>query len=101
MYVLAYVVASKPEFDARWELTKRCPSMQLRIYITVIHCDYQGLYEYLNVRPSSGLAEAADQVGNTFCREDLNRRAAELGMDPTLKYRANIVDFGDYSNDKI
>ncbi|CAG8898517.1 unnamed protein product [Penicillium egyptiacum] len=72
----------KPELSALINLAKRCPSMHVQIAIAAIYCDYRGLYESLNVRPSAGPTEAAEQVGNSFYREDLEKRAKELGINP-------------------
>jgi hypothetical protein len=73
----------KPELSVLYHLAERCPSMHVQIAIAAIYCDYRGLYKSLNVRPSGGLVEAAEQVGNSFYREDLEKRAEELGIsDP-------------------
>ncbi|OQE14994.1 hypothetical protein PENFLA_c034G09765 [Penicillium flavigenum] len=61
----------KPESNALSRLAERCPSMYAQIAIAAIYCDYRGLYDSLNIRPSAGPTEAADQVGNSFYREDL------------------------------
>lgn len=70
----------KPEAVALSRLATRCPSMHAQIAIAAIYCDYQGLYEWLKVRPSIGFMEAAEKVCNPFYKQDLERRAAELGI---------------------
>ncbi|KAL4802210.1 hypothetical protein BDV18DRAFT_164386 [Aspergillus unguis] len=72
----------KPDESALYQLSKRCPSMHLQIAIAAIYCDYQGLYERLNIRPSSGPMEAAEHVANPFYKNDLQKRAV----------KANILD---------
>ncbi|KAL4983860.1 hypothetical protein BDW68DRAFT_181210 [Aspergillus falconensis] len=44
-----------------------------------------GLYERLNVRPCIALMEAAEKTGNLFYKEDIEKRAAELGIDDLRK----------------
>ncbi|BCS24969.1 uncharacterized protein APUU_41413A [Aspergillus puulaauensis] len=70
----------KPELSTIADLSRRCPSMNLQIAITAIYCNYKGLYERLNMRPSIGLMEAAEKVSNPFYKSDLEKRAAELGI---------------------
>ncbi|PLB50086.1 hypothetical protein P170DRAFT_454714 [Aspergillus steynii IBT 23096] len=70
----------KPESVALCRLATRCPSMHGQIAIAAIYCDYKGLYEWLRIRPSIGLMEAAEKVGNPFYKQDLERRAAELDI---------------------
>ncbi|GES63906.1 hypothetical protein P170DRAFT_454714 [Aspergillus terreus] len=70
----------KPESVALSRLAKRCPSMHVQIAIAAIYCNYKSLYEWLNIRPSIGPMEAAEKVGNPFYKEDLEKRAAELGI---------------------
>ncbi|KAL4910843.1 hypothetical protein BDW74DRAFT_184508 [Aspergillus multicolor] len=75
----------KPESMALVRLAKRCPSMHVQIAIAAIYCDYQGVYEWLQIRPSIGPMEAAEKVGNPFYKQDLERRAAELGITDLWK----------------
>jgi hypothetical protein len=51
----------KPETSALSRLAERCP-MYAQIAIAAIYCDYRGLYDSLNIRPSAGPTEAADQA---------------------------------------
>jgi hypothetical protein len=85
----------KPEASALSTLADRCPSMHEQILITSIFCDYQNLYQRLSasITPTAGLMEAAKQVGNTFYLEDLQKRSAELGVDP-YKY-SSVREFDD------
>lgn len=70
----------KPDISTLSKLAKRCPSMHTQIAITAIYCNNKSLYESLNIRPHIGPMEAAKKVANPFYKEDLERRAAELGI---------------------
>ncbi|KAL4812715.1 hypothetical protein BDW67DRAFT_188398 [Aspergillus spinulosporus] len=66
----------RPDESTLRSLAKRCPSMHTQIAIAAIYCNYQGLYEKLMLGPML----AAEKVTNPFYKEDLEKRAAELGI---------------------
>ncbi|KAL4745167.1 hypothetical protein BDW72DRAFT_208428 [Aspergillus terricola var. indicus] len=67
----------KPAARALQHLAKRCPSIHREIAIAAIYCNYQNLYQSLNIRPNAGLMEDAEQVGNPFYKQDLEKHAAD------------------------
>lgn len=75
----------KPEEGTLYKLAKRCPSMHLQIAITAIYCNYKGLYEWIKITPHAAIMEAAEQVGDPFYREDLEKRAEGLGITDIWK----------------
>ncbi|KAI9043087.1 uncharacterized protein KD926_004590 [Aspergillus affinis] len=75
----------KPEFTALSNLANRCPSMHVQIGIAAMHCGYYGLYKRLNLRPNIALMYAAEDVRSSHYKEDLESRAAELGITDLSK----------------
>ncbi|KAL4760942.1 uncharacterized protein BDW70DRAFT_160359 [Aspergillus foveolatus] len=53
--------ALKPDESTLRSLAKWCPFMHTQIAIAAIYCNYQGLYETLNIRPSMGPMLAAEK----------------------------------------
>jgi hypothetical protein len=87
----------KPVAGAPQQFANRCPSMHRQIAIAAIYCDYQGLYQSLNIRPNAGLMEVAEQVGNPFYRLGLEKRAAEFGINDISDEQGPMILPGDES----
>ncbi|KAH8434274.1 uncharacterized protein LDX57_011912 [Aspergillus melleus] len=85
----------KPEAVALYSLSRRCPSMLVQIAIAAIYCDYKNVYDSLKVRPCIALLFAAEKVGNPFYKQDIERRAAELGITDLWKEGPWIEQFGE------
>ncbi|KAL5048110.1 hypothetical protein BDW71DRAFT_196484 [Aspergillus fruticulosus] len=81
---LIWYPLKRPE-NSLYSLSKRCPSMHVQIVIACIYATYKGLYERLNLRPCIALMETAEKTGNLFYKEDIEKRAAELGIDGLRK----------------
>ncbi|RMJ22221.1 hypothetical protein PHISP_06912 [Aspergillus sp. HF37] len=67
-------------------LAEKCPSMKTQIVIACIHCDYEFPYRKLDFEPSPNIWEAALASPNPFYRADVEKRAAEQGIDLTDEY---------------
>lgn len=74
---------AKPASYSLSTLAKKCPSMKKQIAIACIHCDYEFLYSQLDVKPSYHIWVAARDSPNPVYRADVEKRAAEKGIDVT------------------
>ncbi|KAJ5659900.1 hypothetical protein N7507_006351 [Penicillium longicatenatum] len=55
--------------------------MEPQIAITCIICDYQPLYQRISPAPRESLLEVARRSANPFYLQDLEKRAAEQGVE--------------------
>lgn len=73
-----------PRYQTLIQLAILRPDMKLQIAHACIVADYQDVYCSLDIRPSWILWREADNHGHgTFYREDLERRARDMGFDVT------------------
>ncbi|KAJ5256984.1 hypothetical protein N7478_013088 [Penicillium angulare] len=70
-----------PHHNTLSALAEKCPSMRPQIAIACILSNDQVLYERLNLRPRESLLQVARRSENPFYLEDLNKRAAEQGLE--------------------
>lgn len=74
---------TKPAWYSLQTLAKKCPSMKKQTAIACIHCDYKSLYSDLGIEPSYHIWKAARNSPNPFYRADVEKRAAEKGVNVT------------------
>lgn len=70
-----------PQRETLEELADMAPGMRLQVAHACIVADYSMQYDALQIRPSWILWWEARNSHNPYYKEDLERRAAELGID--------------------
>ncbi|KAL4801187.1 hypothetical protein BDV18DRAFT_165203 [Aspergillus unguis] len=85
----------KPDERTLTQLARRCPLMHLQIAITAIFYDYEDAYRLVNFEPNAGLLKVAEQVGNPIYKQDLQKRAEELGIGNLSAHHGYMIRPGD------
>ncbi|XHG05794.1 hypothetical protein AWENTII_009007 [Aspergillus wentii] len=75
----------KPDRNSLSKLAEDCPKMKEQIAIACIFCDYE--WQYRKLDANSNMRLAAQNCSNPFYLADVERRAAEQGIDITLGHR--------------
>lgn len=70
-----------PQRETLTELAEMEPAMRLQVAHACIVADYRHEYDLLQIRPHWILWREAHNSHNPYYKEDLERRAAELGFD--------------------
>ncbi|PQE10022.1 Alpha-mannosyltransferase protein [Rutstroemia sp. NJR-2017a BVV2] len=84
-----------PQEDALRELVRRIPNTRRQVAMTCIAADYKRLWDELTPDPDPLLLQQATQCANqNYYVEDLERRAANLGID--LRASPKEIDWVDY-----
>lgn len=84
-----------PQRETLEELADMAPEMRLQIAHACIVADYREQYDMLQIRPSWVLWWEARNSHNPYYKEDLERRAAELGFDISSLEEKNKVVSAD------